>query len=261
MSPVYLAWYTLAVTSNTYSMESIQKLAVPIAIVIAGAMIAIAIYLVNGNSNQNNSLTGTTVAQEIRGVQEDDHILGNPNADIVVVEYSDTECPYCKQFHTTMHQIIDEYGADGSVAWVYRHFPIPELHAKAPKEAEALECAAEQGGNDMFWKYTNWIYDNTPSNDGLDIGIYNPPGETTTRTGAGQLTEAAAALKLNTEQFESCLASGKYKEKVDRDIAEVVASGGRGTPHNIFIVDGEQIPVEGAQPYEVMKGLMDTLLK
>lgn len=160
-----------------------------------------------------------------------------------------------------MHRIINEYGANGSVAWVYRHFPIPELHAKAPKEAEALECAAEQGGNEMFWKYTNRIYEITNSNDSLDIGTYNPQGEASTRSGAGQLTEVAKELGLNIEQFESCLSSAKYKAKIETDVAEVVASGGRGTPHNIFIVDGEQIPVEGSQPYEVMKGLMDTLLK
>jgi len=220
-----------------------QKLAVPIAIVVAGGLIAAALYFVGGG--QPATTNTNTVAEEIRGVQADDHVRGNPNADIVVVEYSDTECPFCKNFHQTMHQLISEYGVDGNVAWVYRHFPLTQLHSKAAKEAEALECAAELGGEDAFWKYTDRIYEITPSNDGLD---------------ASQLPEIAAFAGLDVEAFNSCLESGEMQTRVQEDFDEVVAAGGRGTPHNIIIVDGEQIPVEGAQPYEVMKGLIDTLL-
>jgi len=255
-------------------METLQKLAVPIAIVIAGGMIAISLFFVNSRPATGGTGTGT-VAQEIRGVQENDHIKGNPNADIVIVEYSDTECPFCKQFHETLNRIVSEYGGDGKVAWVYRHFPIPQLHPKAPKEAEALECAAEQGGNDVFWKYTDMLYAATESNNALDNGVYNTPDEIpvgqdgkpwyTEKTprsdkDAGQLSDFAKELGLNVDQFEDCLATNKYKEKVDADVAEVVAAGGQGTPHSILIVDGEQIPLEGAQPYENVKGLIDSLL-
>ena len=82
-----------------------------------------------------------------------------------VVEFSDLECPFCKRFHATMQQTVAAYG--GQVAWVYRHFPIDQLHSKAPKEAEATECAAELGGNDKFWAYTNRLMEVTPANNGL----------------------------------------------------------------------------------------------
>jgi protein-disulfide isomerase len=108
---------------------------------------------------------GKKIPVDIRPVTEADHILGNPNAKIIIVEYSDLECPFCKQFHNTMHQIISN---NPDVAWVYRHYPIPQLHPKAFHEAEATECAWEQGGNDAFWKYTDTIYKITPSNNGLD---------------------------------------------------------------------------------------------
>lgn len=256
-------------------METLQKLAVPIAIVIAGGMIAVSLYVVKANSPAANNGGQPTVAEEIRGVQTDDHILGNPNAKVVIVEYSDTECPFCQRFHKTMHQIIDEYGASGDVAWVYRHFPIPSLHPKAPKEAEALECAAEQGGNDMFWKFTDKVYETTQSNNALDIGVYNAPQDVPigpdgkpyytqkkprSSTDAGQLSDFAQELGLNVQQFESCLSSNKYTERVNKDQAEVVAAGGGGTPHSIILVDGEQIPLEGAQPIDVVKGLIDSFL-
>src|SRR6185503_14456613 len=99
------------------TMDTLQKLAVPIAIVIAGGMIAVSLYFVN--SKPAAGAQPGVVQKEIRDVQKDDHILGNPNAKLVIVEYSDPECPFCKQFHETLHQVINEYGTDGKVAWVY----------------------------------------------------------------------------------------------------------------------------------------------
>jgi len=222
-----------------------QKLAIPLSIVAAGALIAVALYFSGAAAPVvDNGSTGV-VAEEIRGVQADDHILGNPNAEIVIVEYSDTECPFCKQFHTTLKQIIADYGDTGSVAWVYRHFPLAQLHPKAAKEAEALECAAELGGNDGFWAYTDRLYEVTPSNNGLDLA---------------QLPVIAEEVGLDSASFTSCLDSGRHAAAVQEDLEEVLAAGGRGTPHSIVLVNGEQIPVEGGQPYEVFQGLIDAVL-
>lgn len=101
-------------------------------------------------------------------VTEKDHIAGNPQADLIIIEYSDPECPFCKRFHETMVQAMDEYGKQGKVAWVYRHFPLDAIHSKARHEAEAIECAGELGGNDKFWEYVNTLYKITPSNNQLD---------------------------------------------------------------------------------------------
>ncbi len=103
---------------------------------------------------------------KMKPISADDHILGNIGAKIVILEYSDLECPYCKVFHKTMHQVIE---SNPDIAWVYRHYPIPQLHPKAFHEAEASECAWEQGGNDAYWKYMDKIFEITPSNNGLDV--------------------------------------------------------------------------------------------
>jgi len=255
-------------------METVQKFAVPLAIIIAGAMIAISLYVVNANGSSGTPQPGV-VQKEIREVEDGDHIRGNPNAKIVIVEFSDTECPYCKMFHETMKRIASDYGASGDVAWVYRHWPIPGLHPKAPKQAEALECAAEQGGNEVFWKYTDMVYDRTQSNNSLDSGVYNTPKpvpvgpdgkpyytEKTPRstTDAGQLSDFAKELGLDVAKFEDCLKTSKYADRVTTDANEAVAAGAGGTPHSIILVDGDQIPLEGAQPYETVKGLIDSLL-
>src|SRR3546814_15691189 len=97
--------------------------------------------------------------------------MGSPDASVKVIEFSDFECPFCKGFHRTMGQVMEAYGQDGKVAWVYRHFPIDSIHSKARKEAQASECAAELGGNDAFWAYAETPFDVTPSNDRLDLAL------------------------------------------------------------------------------------------
>lgn len=96
-----------------------------------------------------------------------DHIRGDINAPVKVVLYSDLECPFCKRFHGTMQDIMKAYSTD-KVAWVFRPFPIAQLHPKAVKEAEAAECAAEIGGNDAFWKFIDKVEEVTPGNNKLD---------------------------------------------------------------------------------------------
>lgn len=232
----------------------LEKLSIPFAIVVAGGLIAGALYYSNLRAKSYELAKQAETIQKLnngsadlmRPISEDDHILGNPNADIILVEYSDTECPFCKQYHATLKRMMAEYGKDGKVAWVYRHFPIDSLHAKARKEAEALECAGELGGNEKFWQYTDLLYATTNSNDSLD------PAE---------LPKIAKAVGLDTKAFNTCLSSGKYKDKVEADYQDAVRSGGRGTPHSILITkDGLKTPVEGSQPYEALKNVIDALL-
>jgi len=230
---------------------SMEKLSVPIAIVISGALIAGALYYSNIKQPtkivNNTAPTENTNFSSMRPVSADDHILGNPNASLIIVEYSDSECPFCKTFHTTLRRVISEYGKDGKVAWVYRHFPIDQLHSKARKEAEAMECANELGGNEKFWEYANTLYDKTSSNNSLD------PLE---------LPKIAKTVGLNVSDFETCLSSGKYAEKVEADYQDAVKAGGRGTPNSIILSkDGVRTPIEGAMPYESLKNIIDELLK
>jgi protein-disulfide isomerase len=110
----------------------------------------------------------SSTLDKMNPVSPTDHIRGNPNAKVIIVEYSDTECPFCKNFHTTMKQIMAKYQADNTVAWVYRHSPLTQLHPRAEHEAQALECAWAQGGEEKFWAYTDRIYEVTTSNNTLD---------------------------------------------------------------------------------------------
>ena len=89
-----------------------------------------------------------------------DHLRGNPNAPIKIVEFSDLQCPFCKAFQTTMQQVMAEYGQRGQVAWVYRHLPLTSIHRYALPWAEESECAAQLGGSDKFWEYIDTRFEN-----------------------------------------------------------------------------------------------------
>ncbi|MEX2054393.1 MAG: thioredoxin domain-containing protein [Candidatus Colwellbacteria bacterium] len=95
---------------------------------------------------------------DVRAVSADDHIRGDINASVKLIEYSDLECPYCKRFHPEVATIVDRYGLD--VAWVYRHLPLESIHPSARPLAEGSECVAELGGEDAFWEYIDYIFEN-----------------------------------------------------------------------------------------------------
>lgn len=179
-------------------------------------------------------------------VTDADHIRGNPDAPVKLVEYSDTECPFCKQFHGTLREVMDTYGKEGKVAWIYRHLPLDQLHAKARKEAVATECAAEQGGDEAFFAYLDRLFAITPSNDGLD---------------AAELPKIAQYVGLDTAKFSSCLASGKYDAHIEAEAQNANATGGSGTPWTIVVgPDGKKYPLSGALPLSSVTALIDTAL-
>jgi len=181
----------------------------------------------------------------INPVTTDEHIYGNPEAKIMIVEYSDTECPYCKNFHGTMHNIVEQ--SDGEVAWVYRHYPIAELHPKAFHEAEATECAWEQGGNNTFWKYTDQVFLRTESNNKLDIA---------------ELPKIAEDLGLNMTTFNTCLANGKFAEKIQAYMIDGENAGVQGTPTSFILKDGVVVDIiKGAQQFEGVMQRVKELLK
>ncbi len=204
-----------------------NNFSVPVAIVVAGILIAGAVYFfankgaVQGATNLalQPSQGDTASLDKMRAITKDDHVRGNPNAPVKIVEYSDTECPFCKRFHVTMKQIMDEYRKGGNVMWVYRHSPLDQLHPEARKQAEATECANELGGNDKFWAYLDRIYEITSSNNGLRLT---------------ELPKIAEFVGLDVAKFNACLSSGKYAAHVSGDLADATATGGNGTPWSIL---------------------------
>lgn len=222
---------------------------VPIAIIIAGALVAGAVIW----TKRPTPIVATNTAQpdqvtiNIRPVTSNDHILGNPNAPIKIVEFSDPSCPFCKFFHPIMKSLMDSYGKTGNVAWVYRHFPLdtPDingnvLHKNAGHESQALECAAEVGGNDKFWVYINRLYEITPS----------VTGQTPEGLDQKELPNIAKFAGIDVAQFNTCLASGRTKTQVEADRTDGINAGISGTPSSVIILSK---PISSAVKDQILK--------
>ena len=187
-------------------------------------------------------------AKNVRRVsRQRDHIYGNPAAEISLIEYSDFECPYCKSFHARVKPVMETYG--GRANWVYRHFPLNIHNPGAQKQAEASECANELGGNEAFWKYADAIYERTKSNGkGFPIN---------------KLVPLAKEIGLDETEFQSCLKSGRYTERVQEDLAEGSRIGITGTPGNILLNNetGEVTGLKGAVSTKVLKANISRMLE
>ena len=169
-----------------------------------------------------------------------DHIRGDlSKAKVVVVEYSDFECPFCSRHHPTLVDIFDDYGTD--IAWVYRHFPL-SFHPEANPAALASECANEQG---KFWEYADALFENQ---DKLSDTYYK---------------SLAKELGMKTSQFNDCLDTAKYQDVVDADTASGRAAGVSGTPAtfiNGVLVAGSNGSSVGAAPKSTFTTLIDAAL-
>lgn len=230
---------------------------IPASILIGFALVAGAIFVSGGTNSflvdkgdenveqplpQNVEKKDTTSA--VRKVTAEDHIKGNPDALVKIVEYSDYECPFCKRFHETMNTVIEKYGESKDVAWVYRHFPLEQLHPKnAMKVAIASECAVEQGGNDMFWKFSDLWFELTPTNDRTDLTVVLP--------------QIYSEIGLDKSKMDECVESGRYDEHIQSDFDNAVATGGQGTPWSVVVApNGITFPLSGAQNIETIEQII-----
>lgn len=161
--------------------------------------------------------------------------LGPEDAPIVIVEFSDFQCPYCARFHDqTLQPLLDAY--PGKIRFVYRHFPLSTIHSSAFQAAEASMCAYEQGA---FWPYHDGIYENQAK---LDTELY---------------IQLATDLGLDVESFRTCLENEEYQGLVQSDMDFAVSLGVRSTP--TFFING--VPFIGAQPLDAFKQVIDSELK
>lgn len=226
-----------------------KNVGVIIAIVLGLLLIGAAILWGQGGAGRNlfgDRATTTAETVGIRPVDDTDHLLGNQAAPIVLIEYSDLECPFCKTFHSTVKQAVEAYPG-GELAVVFRHFPLDNLHTKARQEAAAAECAASLGGNSAFWQYLDEVFAVTPSNDGFDLTL---------------LPVIAEKIGLDSAAFASCLAGPEAAAKVAADVADAEAGGGAGTPFVIVWnrATGEQVELPGAVPLAQIRATVDPML-
>ncbi len=232
----------------------------PLGIIVAAILISGALLFTIGHGHTGNgeaNVAGANgirenVADNIRPVGPDDYVRGSTNPKVVIVEYSDLECPFCKAFHATLQEVVQNYG--DKVAWVYRQFPIQQLHSQAPEEAVASECVGKLGGNDAFWKFIDTVYATTPSNNGLNLSL---------------LPTYAGEAGVPAGDFNACMGNPDMEARVNRDLADVeklvqweaqYGRGSVGTPFSVVVAGNKSTVIAGAESYAEVRVLIDALL-
>ncbi len=186
----------------------------------------------------NNNVLGAAAPARVdfqKVIYTNDHILGNENAPVTIIEWSDFECPFCARFHLeTSGALKDQYVKSGKVKFIYKNFPL-NFHQNAQKAAEAAECASDQ---EKFWEMHDLLFE-----QGVQGGVVT-------------FKQYAKQLGLDTAKFDKCLDSGDKIAKIQKDMADGGKSGIQGTPG--FLVNG--LMVSGAQPLVVFQQAIEAEL-
>lgn len=215
---------------------------IPIAIVVAGAFIAGGIFLASSGGSSSSASGGSPheASGSLRPPDASDHVRGNPEASVTLVEFSDLECPFCARLHPTLKQLVAKRA---DVKWVYRHFPLTSIHSRALGAAIASECIGKLGGNDAFWAFTDSIFANQRN---LNTSFYE---------------QSATEAGIDAGAFKACTSDRSVVQEIRADLDEAVGTGGRGTPFAVVVTAGGQlIPFSGALSYGQVNGLVDQAL-
>ncbi|MDP3998722.1 MAG: DsbA family protein [bacterium] len=182
----------------------------------------------------NQEAGGATGVEKMEiAVGPNDPVKGNPEAKIIIVEFSDFQCPFCGFAEPTLRKIFETY--PDQVKLVYKNYPLPS-HENAENAALAVLCAKDQG---KYWDYHDKLFENQESLKVDDLRKY------------------AADLGLNTQDFNSCLESKKHKSQIEADVMEANRVGIQGTP--AFFINGRSL--YGAQPFEKFQEIIEEELK
>jgi protein-disulfide isomerase len=210
------------------------ELSPALAIVIAGVIIAGAIVFTRTqpvDAGKALAALGNAAAINIRPPTADDYRIGAQDAPVVIVEYSDFQCPYCNLINPTLRKIVGE--SNGSIAWVYRHLPLTSMHPEAEPAANAAECVGAQLGQEGFWKFADQIFSNQQS---MSSAYY---------------VQTAQSLGADMAAYTQCVAKQTYQHKVTADSSEATSNGANGTPFVVVIntKTGKTTSFAGALPY------------
>lgn len=226
---------------------------IPGAIVVAGALIAGAVvYSIKDSGVSVPSRQPAAVAAAdssgsgaVGNLEDDDPLLGNPDAPVTVVEFSDFQCPFCRRLYgDTLPLLKEKYIKTGKVKFVYRDFPLTSIHSLAQKYAEAGECADEQG---KFWPMHDKIFDEQSlRGQGTIVDFV-----------VADIKRWAREIGVDGAKFDECLDSGKYTEEVMQDLRDGQNAGVQGTPATF--VNGRLI--SGAVPISVFEQAIEEELK
>jgi len=235
----------------TLKESTLWKIGVGVLMVLLVAAVWTGGFGLRGGEESAGQQTQPTAAapDRVKVSIDDDPMIGNKDAKVTVIEFSDFQCPFCRRYFTqTFEQVKKNYIDTNKIRYVYRDYPLP-FHPAALPYAEAADCANEQG---KFWEFHDMIY-NEQNKQGAATIEY---------LGADAVKKMAMGLGLDAAKFNSCFDSEKYKDEVNKDLAAGSTAGVSGTP-TFFIGNDKKgyVSLVGAQPYAAFQAAIDAELK
>lgn len=237
---------------HIYHTVRSYKVTTPSAIIIGALLLSVShvfygIIITTGNSNTQG---GQVSFFNGRPLDETYLVTGNTKSDVIVLEYSDTECPFCAQLHPTIKKLEDDY--KDKVGFVYRYFPLTQIHPNAFAEAQAIYCVGKTFGAEKQREYINEMFNYKLTNKNMTLP---PRGK----------EDLVRSIGLDDKKITSCISGQESSTIVSNSIQEGIQAGVEGTPATFVLLrtkDTYEVIalIDGARPYEYFKSVLDQAL-
>lgn len=210
-----------------------------VSIVAAGLVVATSILFNNVAVREAQYTEAQWQRATLQNVESGGHLLGSPDAPVKVVLFMDLECPFCKKMHSRIPAFLRKYA--GQIAFIFRHYPLTELHPNARLAAEAAECVAHIGGENAFWKYIDAFY----------LGAALPTPDT--------YSSLAQAVGVSPSEFEHCRSSGEVRDIIESDMRQGYLLNISVTPSQVIIADSKLKIIPGSDPTPIYRAIDEAL--
>jgi protein-disulfide isomerase len=221
----------------------------PVAIIVAAIILA-ASHVGYGYILSNNTPTTPTTAFKGRAIDATDLMTGNTKSKVILVEYSDSQCPFCARLYPTMQQIEEAYNS--KIGYVYRYFPLTQIHPDAFEEARSIYCVGKNLGAVKRKEYIDALFSYK-----LEKQNANLP--------KGQKEIIAKSIGVNEGEFATCMQSQESSDVVNASIQDGITAGVQGTPASYVLIKTKKgyetvSFIDGARPFEYFKAIIDDAL-
>ena len=225
------------------------NLSTPVAILLGAILISVS-HIAYGALLSGKASTPTLELFKGRPIDSTDLAVGNTKSDIVVVEYSDTECQFCAQLHPTIQKIQEEYS--GKISFVYRYFPLTQIHPDAFDEARAIHCVGSVAGAEKKMEYVNEMFTYKIAKQNMVL----PKG--------GRL-DLAKNIGVDAKKYNECMAGEEAGNVVNASTQDGITAGVEGTPATFILMKSKKgyevvAKVDGARPFQFFKAILDDAL-
>lgn len=200
----------------------------------------------SANDEKESNLTYDQVIKQLLLIEKNDHVRGNSQAKITLIEYSDFNCSYCQEFHLIIKQLLEKY--PDKVKWVYRHYPLQKVHSDSIMIDSTAECVAKIGGEEAFWNFTDKLYEKMKNNS--------------QSKSFDNLLIIAEDLNLNSNNIKECVETRRFDTLIKEKADLASRAGINVTPYSFISNDSQEVKIlPGTIDLDNLSNLIEKMLQ